>query len=74
MPLTSSGPKPMLGVETEMRSLPFSTPLPVCEYSTIPEPPLIKRGGLPTIMSGKRSQFVTPEVAHTQVVAFVVVH
>jgi hypothetical protein len=64
----------MFGVETVILSKPSLVPFPVCEYSTTPELPLINNGGRPTIMSGSKSQVVAPEVAHTQVVALVVVH
>lgn len=59
-----SGPRPIFGVETDIRKRPFSTPLPVCEYSITPLLPLTNKGASAILIFGSRSQSVLPEVRH----------
>lgn len=70
----SKGPRPMFGVDTDMRRRPLLAPLPDCEYSIIPLLPETSNGGRAGMMSGNKSQLMDPGVRHWQLVAFVVVH
>ena len=72
--LTSNGPCPTFGVETEILKRPSFAPFPDCEYSMIPLDPETSNGGRATWISGNRSQLVEPVVSQTQLVALVVVH